>query len=235
MYIIMNNKRWSEIVDTQFNPADDFFKYVNNKWINENKIPNDMSSWGIFNSLSESNTNKIKDILNSDTLNKNIKILYNGFMNKSGEEYLYKLLNLVINCNNIQDLQKIKNELRLRQLSKNPINYYVYPNINDSENNILYGTPDGLHLPDRDFYIKDDMKEKLTLYMKFMTDFINLVNKSFTINYKLDPIKIVAFEKLLALWSFNKVQKRQPKYYNNHSDLNKKNFVVCNDLNILVL
>ena len=56
-----NSSNWSNIIDSTFNPSDNFFLYVNNKWIQSNPIPDDMSRWGMFNILDESNL--VKSVL----------------------------------------------------------------------------------------------------------------------------------------------------------------------------
>ena len=79
-----NYTNWSTIVDSSFKPNDNFFLYVNNNWIKNNPIPDDMSRWGMFNILHESNKKKIKDILTDEKLNSNIKILHQGYSKKTG-------------------------------------------------------------------------------------------------------------------------------------------------------
>ena len=56
---VMNtSEQWSKTVNSQINPQDNFFSHVNSKWIKNNPIPDDMSRWGMFNILDESNKKK---------------------------------------------------------------------------------------------------------------------------------------------------------------------------------
>lgn len=206
------NKLWSQSIDSDVNPADDFFHYVNSKWINEYKIPDDMSRWCMFNILDENNTKKINDILKED-IDKRIKNLHQGYLNKSGKDDLYNIIKTVSKINNMEEMLNTLYSFDLYQITNNPINFYVYANLNDSENNILYGSTSGLYLPDRDYYIKEDMKEKREKYIDFMENYITIVNKELDIT--IDKKVIFDFEKILAEWTHTKVMKRDPENYNN--------------------
>src|SRR5215216_7054830 len=49
-------------LDTTVNPGDDFFEYVNKKWLEKNPIPASKSSWGMFSFLNENSLSVLKDI-----------------------------------------------------------------------------------------------------------------------------------------------------------------------------
>ncbi|NCP91009.1 MAG: M13 family peptidase, partial [Flavobacteriales bacterium] len=40
-----------EFMDTSVKPSEDFFKYVNGKWLATTEIPDDQTRWGSFNEL----------------------------------------------------------------------------------------------------------------------------------------------------------------------------------------
>jgi putative endopeptidase len=50
--------------DYTVNLDDDFYKYINNKWIEKSIIPDDNMIWNVFNELKETNLNKIYSLLN---------------------------------------------------------------------------------------------------------------------------------------------------------------------------
>src|SRR5688572_20932628 len=50
------------LLDTTINPGDDFFEYVNRKWIEKNPIPASKNGWGMFSILQENSSNVLKDI-----------------------------------------------------------------------------------------------------------------------------------------------------------------------------
>lgn len=49
-------------IDTTVKPAEDFFLYANGKWIKDNPIPNEESSWGIANLVVNENLQRLRDI-----------------------------------------------------------------------------------------------------------------------------------------------------------------------------
>lgn len=209
----MNRTTWINQINKQFNPNDDFFNFVNYNWIKENPIPNDMTRWGLFNILDENNKEKIKEILKMDSINKNIKILHQGYQDKTGKDSLMKLIRKVYEIKTLDEFNEVNYDLMLKQLNNSPVDFYVYANLNDSENNILYGSTGGLSLPDRDYYLMDNMKEKADKYKDFMSEMLNLFEEESKI--KINKDNIYNFEKMIAKWTFTKVMKRDPKYYNN--------------------
>ena len=40
-------------MDTTVSPREDFFRYVNGKWLDSTEIPSDKATWGSFNELRE--------------------------------------------------------------------------------------------------------------------------------------------------------------------------------------
>ena len=52
----------------------DFYTFVNSKWLNNNKIPDDYPKWNVFSELQEDINKKLNKILKSDNIDNNIKI-----------------------------------------------------------------------------------------------------------------------------------------------------------------
>src|SRR3954463_6798984 len=50
-------------IDSTARPADDFYAFVNGKWLKNTPIPESESRWGSFNELMEKNLGKLKIIL----------------------------------------------------------------------------------------------------------------------------------------------------------------------------
>src|SRR5262245_25934062 len=51
-----------QFVDKQANPADDFFKYANGKWIKEHPIPSNERAWGVYNLVQEETYKRLINI-----------------------------------------------------------------------------------------------------------------------------------------------------------------------------
>ena len=52
-----------EGLSTEVRPQDDFYKYVNKKWLEKTKIPGTKSSWSNFVVLSEQNKEFLKNLI----------------------------------------------------------------------------------------------------------------------------------------------------------------------------
>src|SRR6266576_1494510 len=54
------------LLDNTIRPGDDFFEYVNAKWIKANPIPSTKSRWGAFNLLDENSKKTLRAIMEDD-------------------------------------------------------------------------------------------------------------------------------------------------------------------------
>src|SRR6476660_7873623 len=54
------------LLDNTIKPGDDFFEYVNSKWIAANPIPSTKSRWGAFNLLDENSKKLLRQIMEED-------------------------------------------------------------------------------------------------------------------------------------------------------------------------
>ena len=140
-----------EGLSTEVRPQDDFYKYVNKKWLEKTKIPGTKSSWSNFVVLSEQNQeflkNLIKELKNKEDISEDsdeAKILtiyemYNNVekRNKEGIEPIKSVYNDIDNLKNIDDLQKyiIKVGKEGRGLF---YEWGVSGDLNDSVNNAIY-------------------------------------------------------------------------------------------------
>ena len=67
-------------------PVNDFYKYVNNEWMEKNDIPLDLQRWSVFNQLAEENLKKVKYLLDYLSYSSNnefnsLKTLYDQGLN----------------------------------------------------------------------------------------------------------------------------------------------------------
>ena len=68
-------------------PKDDLFRYVNGPWIDTYRLPDDRSSYGSFNRLSENAEEQIRDILETDSEEASkSKALYHAFLDTDAIE-----------------------------------------------------------------------------------------------------------------------------------------------------
>src|SRR5262245_13091775 len=50
-------------MDTSVKPGDDFYKYVNGKWVSTFKMPDDRARYGIFDELREKSENDVRTLV----------------------------------------------------------------------------------------------------------------------------------------------------------------------------
>jgi predicted metalloendopeptidase len=63
----------TQFIDTSVRPQDDFFTYLNGKWLKETEIPGDKASWGTFMKLRDDVTPQIKAIIEAAQADKSAK------------------------------------------------------------------------------------------------------------------------------------------------------------------
>jgi putative endopeptidase len=233
-----------DFMDTEVKPNDDFFRYVNGKWLDTNKIPDDRTTWGSFNELRKKtdadalailkatmsdnkDLGKIEILPGSDQ-DKAVK-LFQTIMDtigrdKQGLEPIKPYLNKIATINNIDDLQAYLIEME-PQGGAGFFGFRVGADPKDSNRNVAFLGTGGLGLPDRDYYVKDDddSKEKREKYVIHITRMLQFLGDN-EANANAEAKQILAFETQLAEPKMDKVERRDArKRYNPRSisDLEK--------------
>ncbi|WP_452220533.1 M13 family metallopeptidase [Lacinutrix salivirga] len=233
-----------DYMDTSIKPSEDFFKYVNGKWLDTNEIPDDRSTWGSFAELRKMTDADALAILeeamtNDKDLNK-IQVLpgsdqekavhyYQTIMdtegrNKQGLEPIKPYLAKIDAIKNLEDLQAYIIEME----PKGGGSFYgfgVGADPKDSNRNVAYLGGGSTGLPDRDYYVKDDAdsKEKREKYVAHITRMLQYLGDS-EADAQAQANKILAFETRIAESKMDKVDRRDArKRYNPRSisDLQK--------------
>ncbi len=160
-------------IDTQYmdagtRPGDDFFRYMNGKWLDETEIPADKSGYGGFIILADVAQENIKAIIEESAT---------GDFAKGSDEQkvgdLYKSY-LDLEARNARGLEPLQPELaRIKALSSHDevMRYFARGSIygismpmdlqqlvdwNDPTRYSMIITQGGLGLPDREYYLKQD-------------------------------------------------------------------------------
>jgi putative endopeptidase len=203
--------------------GNDFYNFINDSWINLNKIPDDYQRWGTFQELENNNLKKIKKILEQTQTDENflkVVTLYNQTNNiqkRISEENiseLHNLLDKIFNQTSHNKLFLLMIDLEINIGINLPISFYVGSNYTNSKENILHIGSGGLGLPDRDFYF---MESKIPICEKYK-EFIEKYGKLFGKN--LNSNEIFNLEKQLAEKTLTKIQKRNTELTNNVIDFN---------------
>ncbi|HSN52227.1 MAG TPA: M13-type metalloendopeptidase [Woeseiaceae bacterium] len=157
-----------ENMDTSVRPGDDFFSFVNGKWIAETEIPADKATYGGFGILADEAEEDVKAIIEQSA---------SGDFAKGTDEQkvgdLYKSY-LDIETRNAKGVAPLEPELeRIAAIEDHealavyfaaagrrgypvPVNIGQVADFKDPNYYMIYAWQSGLGLPDREYYFKDD-------------------------------------------------------------------------------
>jgi putative endopeptidase len=173
-------------MDKSVNPGDDFFGYTNGEWMKKTPIPNDRSSYGVFDILAEEANRRTSDLIREagktakDAEARMVGDYYDAYMDEKAIESkgLSPLRAELQQINAIATkralAQVLGGQLRADVDALNSTNFYtdrlfglwISPDFNNPVRNVPYMLQGGLGLPDRDNYLSTDA-ENLELQTKY--------------------------------------------------------------------
>ncbi|HET8575355.1 MAG TPA: M13 family metallopeptidase [Candidatus Paceibacterota bacterium] len=178
------NEEKKAIVPKELNkavrPVDDFFAYVNSKWLEGAKIPSSESRWGSFDILREENITRLHEILEEIAKNENLE--KGSERRKLRDFYRTGMDEEKIERDGLAPVQEFLDELRqvsreglpriLARLHRFGVNagflVSVEQDEKESKTMALHLYQGGLGLPDREYYLKD-AEESETIREKYRT------------------------------------------------------------------
>ena len=217
-----------ENMDTNVDPKEDFYSYVNGTWMKTTKIPEEEASWGGFGVLRKSTRNDVLDIVRTSkelgayaegSDQKKALLFFESELdtiarNELGTKPLEPLMKAIDGIKSISDMQTVY--AKTIGVGAPFFNLAVFPDINDSSIYAPYITQGGLGLPDRDYYVLQDDKSK-----ERRQQYVNHVAKMMQfVDYSKDEAKkaaemILALETKLAEPQFDKIERRNFNNFNN--------------------
>ena len=207
-----------ENIDNSIKPGNDFYAYANGSWMKNNAIPDDQARWGTFDILAETNIKKTRDLIeglsdNADTNSEHQKLrdFYISALDdqdkaeQNGLNMLKSMFVQIENVKNHNDLITLIGKFNLSQLA-NIWHTYLEPDERNSVEYIVRLEQDGLGLPDRDYYLKDDpaLKKIREKYFEHIKNGFALLNE----NIPNCAETILRIETELANFSMTNVQRR---------------------------
>ncbi len=212
-------------MDTTVRPGDDFFRYVNGRWVDSTEIPADQTSWGSFMQLRKKTDSSALALLERASKDGNLDassdqakavFLYQSIMdtvarNQKGIEPIKPYLAKIDSIQNKEDLQRYLTEMQ-QYGGAGFFGFTVRADAKNSNANAAYIFPSGLGLPDRDYYVAQDQTSKniLDQYEAHITKMLQFLGD----NREQAAQKaktILAFETNLAKPQLDRVERRDAR------------------------
>ena len=215
-------------IDNSVKIQDDFYLHVNGTWIKNTEIPADKSRWGSFNVLAEAVLPQLNDIISTlskdpanvaGTNGQKISDIYSGFMDTASIEALgLKPLDATF-----AEIDAVSDKKQLPALIAHfnrigivaPYDFGIHQDAKDSTKYIVDLGQNGLGLPDRDYYLKDDdvkLKSSRDSYQQHIQKMLTMAGDA---NAADNAAIIIKLETAMAQIQWSKVEQRDPvKGYN---------------------
>jgi putative endopeptidase len=217
----------TQYIEPTVRPQDDFFEYLNGKWLKTVEIPSDKSSWGSFMELRENTLPQLRGIIENVAAKggakgsdeQRIGDFYASFMDEARLEQL-GVTPLKGELDKIAAL-KDKSELpallaRLGKIGVGvPFDFGIHQDNKDSTKYVADIGQGGLGMPDRDYYLKADDKKLADTKAKYQAHVEKMLAMAGDKNASANAKAIVDFETEIAKVQWTKVELRDPiKAYN---------------------
>lgn len=217
-------------MDIMVKPGENFYFYSNGQWLKRNKVPASKTSWGSFGILREESSKRIRLLLErtaagkSDPKFKRVGDLYKSGMDSAAIERLgYKpIVPHLERIRSIKDADGILNEItymRTNGLGSALFTFTVAQDRKSVTEYIPQFNQGGITLPDRDYYLKNDVRSNTIRksYREHLVAMLQLIDFSKAeADAKADAV--IRIETALAKAQLSRVEMRDPqKTYNKFS------------------
>jgi predicted metalloendopeptidase len=228
-------------MDTAVRPQDNFYKYVNGKWLATAKIPADLPAYGSYWTLRDSEQTQLRELIEaaaksadptSQTEAAKIGRLYAGYMdearlNKLGAKPLATEFARIAALKDKRGIPALIAHLEQMGVTV-PYSASIHLDNRDSTRYVADLGQDGLGLPDRDYYLKDDdaaLKKVRGQYQEYIEASLARVGDH---DAGAEASSIVALETELARAQWTKVENRDPVKTYNKIDIANLNSLASN-------
>jgi putative endopeptidase len=218
----------TQYFDSNVRPQDDFYRYVNGKWLAATEIPSDRPAYGTATKLFDDSQRQLRDIVEAAAKSTDavpgsneskIGTLYNSFLDVARVERLGStpLAGEFARIRAIQNTRDIPPLIaHLQQLGVTvPYGLSVHLDSKDSTRYVFDVQQDGLGLPDRDYYLRDDATTLRLIRRQYQAHIADSLAKLGDHNAPQEAAAIVALETELARLQWSKTDNLDPeKIYN---------------------
>lgn len=228
-------KSWgfnTEELEPTIRPQDDFFRYVNERWMESNPIPESESRWGTFIKLRFDSDKKLRAILTelekaprlaSESPEKLVRDFYRSGMdmerrNKLGVTPLDDVRAQIWRAKDQAGIEKVI--AKLHRLGVGVLfGAGIDQDAKKSDRYVLHLAQDGLGMPDRDYYLKNDAESARVrdAYVGYVEGLFKLMGRDKD-QAALDTVCLLNIETALAEASMKKEDSRDAeKTYHPHT------------------
>jgi putative endopeptidase len=214
-------------IDPAVRPQDDFYRFVNGRWLAATEIPADRPSYGSFDIRYEESLEQLRGLVEAAARDgaapegsetRKIGDLYRSFLDEArlealGAAPLKGELDRIAAVRDKGELAALVAHLQEIGVTV-PLGESVHLDNKDSTRYVYDVAQDGLGMPDRDYYLKDDaeLKKARTEYQAHIGRSLDALGDKEAATEARD---ILALETELAKVQWTKVQNRDPvKVYN---------------------
>ncbi len=172
-------------IDPEVDPGDDFYRYVNGKWLDTFEIPEEFSSYGSFTVLFERSEDRVKAIIEdaaksnarAGSLEQKIGDYYAAFLNTDaidaqGFDVVADDFAKIDAAQNHEDIAALFGDPRIG--ANSPIGAFVNVDSKQTEQYAVYLTQAGLGMPNRDYYLDDKFADKRPKYLTYIEEALSL-------------------------------------------------------------
>jgi putative endopeptidase len=220
-------------IDKSIDPCVNLYQFSCGRWQQQNPIPPDQTSWGVYGKLYQDNLNFLRGILEQaaaadaqrDTVTQKIGDFYAACIDESAIEArgvgaIQPHLDAIAGMKSVHDLAPLVANLQLYFSRSLLFGGGSDQDPDNSEQIIASLDQGGLGLPDRDYYTKEDAKSKETRerYVQHLQKVFELLGDNSEAS-KNNAQTVMRMETALAKASLTQVDRRDPYKLKNKMDL----------------
>jgi endothelin-converting enzyme/putative endopeptidase len=151
-------------MDTSVKPGDDFYRYVNGKWVSSFAMPADKARYGVFDALRDKSETDVRTLLDelaatppaAGSVQQKVADLYRSWMDEAaiearGIEPLQADLDAISAARTKNDIVALLGNIDYA----GPIGVYISPDPADTTRYVVNITQAGLGMPVRDYYLNE--------------------------------------------------------------------------------